>query len=226
MRIVLFGAPGSGKGTQAEMLAERFGLPKISLGDILRDEVRKGSDLGLKVKEIMERGDLVSDDLVAKVVEQNLNSDGFILDGYPRNQKQAETLDSILSRTNSAIDAFICLDVSPDIIINRLSKRRVCRACKVNYHLDSSPPKKDSLCDFCGAKLTQRSDDAPEVIRKRLKVFAEKSKGVFDFYKEKGIFFLVDGNKKIEEVLSEIKSKLEKSLGGLSGKIRGHKNES
>ncbi|MCF7887011.1 MAG: adenylate kinase [Candidatus Omnitrophica bacterium] len=208
MRLILFGAPGSGKGTQADILAKDFDLRKISLGDILRQEVKKGSDLGARVKQYMDKGELVPDDTVKEVIDANLIDGSFILDGYPRNRKQAETLDGILREKNRSIDAFIYLDVSRDTIVDRLSKRRVCKKCGVNYHLDTMPPEKDNICDSCGSELVQRDDDKPDVIKKRWDVFLENSKGIFDFYKQEGVFISVDGDKKKEEVFEQVKEKL------------------
>lgn len=209
MKLILFGAPGSGKGTQADMLASQFNLKKISLGDILRKEVGKGSSLGIEVKQYMDKGELVSDDTVRGVIAANLTKDNFILDGYPRNRKQAEALEGILEEKNCSIDAFIYLDVSQTTIVDRLSKRRVCGKCGTIYHLDSMPPKEDNICDQCGAGLEQRDDDNPETIKKRWNVFLENSKEIFDFYKEKGLFVSVDGGKPKKEVLEEIRAKLQ-----------------
>ncbi|MCF7916396.1 MAG: adenylate kinase [Candidatus Omnitrophica bacterium] len=208
MRIIIFGAPGSGKGTQAEMLAKEFSLEKISLGDILREEVKKDTDLGKEVKQYMDKGELVPDQTVKNVIDANLAKDNFILDGYPRNGQQARTLDDILEKRDSSIDAFIYLEVSRDTIVDRLSKRRVCKNCGANYHLDTMPPEKDNICDRCEAKLVQRDDDNPEVIKKRWDVFLANSKGVFDFYKEKGVFISVDGDKDKEKVFDQVKEKL------------------
>ncbi len=209
MRLVFFGAPGSGKGTQADILAEDLKLRVISLGDILREEVKKDSELGRKVKQFMGKGDLVPDAVVEEVISQNLDKDNFILDGYPRNKRQAQTLETILSKKNSSLDAFIYLDVSRDIVVDRLSKRRVCRSCRANYHLETMPSQRADICDHCGSDLIQRDDDNPEVIGKRWSVFLENSKGVFDFYKNKGIFLSIDGDNKKEKVLAEIKNKLQ-----------------
>lgn len=208
MRLILFGAPGSGKGTQADMLAEEFNLEKISLGDILREEVKKGSGLGEEVKRYMDRGELVPNHTVKNVIDANLAKDNFILDGYPRNGQQAKTLDDILKKRDSSLDAFIYLDVSRDTIVDRLSKRRVCKNCGANYHLDAMPPKRDNICDRCEAKLVQRDDDTPEVIKKRWDVFLANSKEVFDFYKQKGVFISVDGDKDKEKVFDQVKEKL------------------
>lgn len=217
MRLILFGAPGSGKGTQAEILAEEFNLRKISLGDILREEVKKNSELGVKVKQYMDRGDLVPDTIVNQVISQNIDGSSFILDGYPRNRGQAETLDNILTEKNISLDAFIYLEVSQATIVERLSKRRVCKKCRVNYHLETMPPKKEEICDLCGSSLIQRDDDNPEVIRKRWDVFLKNSQAVFDFYRDKEIFLPVDGNKNKEEVLEEVKDKLKNIRLGCEG---------
>jgi adenylate kinase len=209
MRLILFGAPGSGKGTQADILAKEFKLSKISLGDILRQEVKKGSDLGAKVKQYMDKGELVPDGTVKDVIDANLAEDNFILDGYPRNSQQAKTLEDILKKRNGSIDAFIYLDVSRETIVDRLIKRRVCKNCGANYHLETMPPKEDNICDRCGSDLIQRDDDNPDAIKKRWDLFLENSKQIFDFYKQKGIFVAVDGGKPKEEVLEEIRAKLE-----------------
>lgn len=210
MKLILFGAPGSGKGTQSDVLAQDLNLSKISLGDILRQEVKKGSVLGLKVKGFMDQGDLVPDGIVEEVIEANLNQEDFILDGYPRNRNQAQTLETILGKKNTQIDVFIYLDVSQEIIIQRLSQRRVCRDCNANYHLIFSPSKKSSVCDDCGSDLIQRGDDHQDVIKKRWQVFMDKSQAVLDFYRDKGIFLSVDGNKSRENVLRQIKEELQK----------------
>ncbi|MCF7873269.1 MAG: adenylate kinase [Candidatus Omnitrophica bacterium] len=209
MKIILFGAPGSGKGTQADMLAKEFDLEKISLGDILRQEVKKESDLGREVKQYMDKGELVPDSTVKDVIDANLAEDNFILDGYPRNGQQAQTLNDILKKRDSSIDAFIYLDVSQETIVDRLSKRRVCKKCGANYHLNTMPPKEDNICDQCSAELVQRDDDTPEVIKKRWNVFLANSKEVFDFYKKKNVFISVDGDQDKEKVFEQVKEKLE-----------------
>jgi adenylate kinase len=208
-RLILFGSPGSGKGTQAVMLSEHLKLSHISLGDILRTEVKRDSELGRKVKNYMEQGKLVPDELVSSVVESNLNNGGFILDGYPRNFSQAQKLEQILQDKDVDLDAVIYLHIDQKIIVDRLSKRRVCVSCGANYHLDNMPSKKDGVCDICGDKLVQRKDDTPDVIMKRWKVFFQESKEILDFYRDKKKLIEVDGAGNKDDVFDKIKSKLQ-----------------
>ncbi|MCK9614527.1 MAG: adenylate kinase [Candidatus Omnitrophica bacterium] len=205
MKIILFGAPGSGKGTQAIALSEHYKLKRISLGDIFREEVKKDSPLGKEVKSYMEKGLLVPDILVSKVIEENLNEENFILDGYPRNLNQAKTLDKILVKKGASIDAFIYLEVDEPTILERLTKRLVCKQCGANYHMVNMPPKKTGICDSCGSELIQRKDDTPEVIKKRWEVFLNENKSLLDYYKKKNKLIAIDarGNKDI--VLVRIK---------------------
>ena len=204
MKMVLFGAPGSGKGTQAKELSEHYNINKISLGDILREEVKKNSPLGNTVKGYMERGVLVPDDVVAKVIEENIGGESFILDGYPRNLNQAVYLDNILSEKNTALDVALYLDVDSQTIIKRLQMRRVCPKCGANYHLINMPPKKEGICDLCGAELVQRRDDNPQVIKERINVFLKESKPLLDFYRDKNILMNIDARNDKDKVLNEI----------------------
>ena len=210
MNLILFGAPGSGKGTQAVMLSERLNIRRISLGDILREEVKKNSVLGQEVKDYMSKGLLVPDDVVAKVIEANLNANGFVLDGYPRNINQAKTLDAVLNKKGIDLDAVIYLDVDEDTIVSRLSKRLMCKRCDAIYHLENMPPKKEGICDVCGAALIQRADDKPEVIRKRWDVFMKENNPILDFYSNKSKLIKVDGRgRRKEEIFEKIKSQLQ-----------------
>ncbi|MDD5194503.1 MAG: adenylate kinase [Candidatus Omnitrophica bacterium] len=208
MRIILFGAPGSGKGTQAVVLSEHYKAKKISLGDILREEVKKNSLLGTQVKSYMEKGLLVPDELVSRVIEQNINNGSFILDGYPRNVSQAIALDQIMKNKEVDYDAFIYLDVDEKTIIDRLSKRLVCKGCGANYHLVNMPPKKDGVCDSCQGELIQRKDDTPEVIKKRLEVFLKESRSILDFYQKHGKLIKVNASGDKDQVLAQIKKTL------------------
>jgi adenylate kinase len=208
MRLILFGSPGSGKGTQAALLAAALETKRISLGDILREEVKKRTSLGNQVKGYMEKGALVPDGLISKVIEEHINNGGFILDGYPRNISQAERLQEIMQKKNNDIDAFIYLDVDETTVINRLSNRRVCKACGANYHLKNMPPKTEGICDTCGRELAQRKDDAPEVIKKRWQVFAEESEKLCSFYRDKGKLITVDGRQDKKTIFEKIKSQL------------------
>lgn len=208
MKIILFGAPGSGKGTQATVLSEHFKLKKISLGDIFREEVKKDSKLGKEVKSYMEKGLLVPDELVSRIVEENVNEENFLLDGYPRNINQAKTLDEILQKQGKDVDVFINLEVDEKTIIERLSKRLVCKKCGANYHLINMPPKKDNVCDKCGSELMQRKDDTPIVIKKRWEVFLKENQSLIDFYKEKNKLVTIDARGNKDEVFARINEKL------------------
>lgn len=208
MRVLLFGSPGSGKGTQAMLLADFLNVRKISLGDILREEVKKNSDLGREVKNYMESGTLVPDELVSRVIEEYIDKRGFLLDGYPRNLSQAEKLDKILDKKGIDINSVIYLDIDEQIIIDRLSQRRVCKSCGANYHLVSLPAKKEDVCDRCSSELIQRSDDDPEVIKKRWQVFSQEVNKILDFYQKKNKLVKIDGRGEIGEVFERIKKEL------------------
>jgi adenylate kinase len=208
MKIILFGAPGSGKGTQAQVLSEKLALKKISLGDILREEVKNNTPLGQEVKQYMERGLLVPDDLVSKVIEANLNSENFVLDGYPRNLNQAKTLEEILAKQNKSIDVFLYLEIDEPTIIERLTQRRVCKNCGANYHLKNMPPKNDGICDQCQAVLIQRKDDLPRVIKKRWEVFLKENKSLLDFYQKNKKLIVIDARGNKDQVFGRIKGKL------------------
>jgi len=208
MKIILFGAPGSGKGTQAPLLAGLFNAKIISLGDILREEVKRDSKLGKEVKTYMDKGVLVPDEVVARVIEENVDKAGFILDGYPRNLAQAKNLEGALQKKGQGIDAFIYFEVDEDTVVGRLSKRRVCKKCGALYHLVNMPSAKEGICDVCQGPLYQRKDDSPEVIKKRLEVFTKESKSVLDFYEERGNLITVDARKDKDDVFKQIKEKL------------------
>ena len=207
MKIIIFGAPGSGKGTQAMVMSGYWHLKKISLGDILREEVKNDSGLGKEVKQYMEKGLLVPDELVSRVIEEHITSDDFILDGYPRNFHQATTLEGIFSKKGIMIDAFIYLEVDEKAIVDRLSQRRVCKNCGTNYHLKNMPPKKNGICDTCSQELIQRKDDTSAVIKKRWEVFTAESKSILDFYQARGKLITIDGRGNKDEVFARVKNK-------------------
>ena len=206
MKIVLIGPQGSGKGTQAKLLKEKFGIPHISTGDIFREAIAEKTELGLKAKEIIDKGNLVPDEITNKIVKERLQKEdckkGFILDGYPRNINQAKALDSF-AKIDYAVEIF----VPDEISIKRLSSRRQCPKCGAIYGLDI-PPKKDNICDKCGAELYQRDDDRPEAIKKRLEVYHKETEPVLDYYREKGILVRVDGTKPIKDVFEDIVRKI------------------
>ena len=212
MNIILLGPPGSGKGTQAEMLSKTYGIPHISTGDILREEVMKGTPLGEKVKVYMNKGELVPDELVIEILKNRLQEadckKGFILDGFPRNLRQAKALDIILSDVNLKIDAVVYIDVTDEEIMRRLSLRRTCKVCGRIYNLYYNPPKHDEKCDICGGDLFIRDDDRPEVVEKRLKVFNEETKPLIDYYAEKRLLVRINGMSSIDDVFRHIVEKL------------------
>jgi len=207
MRVVLFGPPGSGKGTQASLLKEKYGLVHIATGDILREAVSNKTEVGLKAKSYMDRGELVPDDVVIEIVKDKLQSigeAGFILDGFPRTIAQAEALDRVLVELGKPLDAVLNLQVDEEELVRRLSGRRVCPSCGEPYHVDSKPPKVDEVCDKCGAALLHREDDKPEAIRNRLRVYREQTEPVLGYYASKSILKNIDAVGDIEQVASRI----------------------
>ena len=212
--MVIFGPPGAGKGTQAGRIAGRFGVPHIATGDLLRDAVARGTELGVKANGFMERGELVPDEIVVGIVEERLRRPdckrGFVLDGFPRTLAQAKALDKILEKLEARIDAVIDLETSEGEIVKRLSNRRVCRVCGAVYHLIFNPPKNSERCDRCGGELYQREDDREEVIKRRLQVYRMQTRPIIDYYQERGVLITVDGNRSIEEVSKSISELLEK----------------
>ncbi len=208
MRLALYGAPGSGKGVQAELLCREYNLALVSLGNILREEVSKDTDLGKRVNAYMEKGLLIPDGLATQVLEYHLNEERFVLDGFPRNLKQAEALEEMLKKKNLSLDAFIYLEIDEATLLERLSKRRVCRKCQATYHLMNMPPRREGICNFCGDILLQREDDRPEVIKKRLEVFLAESGKVLDFYRQRNKLITIDGRKDKDIVFLKIKLNL------------------
>ncbi len=212
------GPPGSGKGTQAKMLAERAGLTHLSTGDILREAISSGSELGSKARDAVEGGKLVSDDVLYDIVEarlKELESDNcFILDGFPRNLRQAEFLESILPRLGIGIDAAVLLDVPRESLLRRLSGRRVCSRCGKEYHLEFSPPKVEGICDVCGQGLYQREDDKPDKIEKRLKIYDEATFPMVNFYRDMGLLVEIEADGGMEDVLQRILDSLGKGKQG------------
>lgn len=211
MRIALFGPPGAGKGTQAAFVTDRFSIPQISTGDLLRAEVKKGSPLGAKAKGYMDKGQLVPDSLVLNIMKNRLSAPdcakGYILDGYPRSVSQAEALQSILN-----LDAVVFIDVDETTLVRRITGRRMC-SCGATYHLEFAPPKKDGSCDKCGKSLYQRDDDKEATVRSRLIVYRDQTLPLVDHYSKKGIVHRIDGNRGIDEIKGSILGTLA-SLGG------------
>ena len=206
MNIVLLGAPGAGKGTQAQKLVEEFGVAHISTGDLLRAAVKAGTKLGVKAKEYMDAGQLVPDKLVVDLVTERLAADdakkGFILDGFPRNTAQAVTLDSALADMGLSLDAALLVDVKADVIVERLSSRRTCRDC--GY----TAPAGVDVCPSCGGEMYQRDDDKPETIQNRLNVYESQTAPLVEYYKGKGLLKAVDGDRPVDEVYADVKELL------------------
>ena len=206
MNIVLLGAPGAGKGTQAQKLVEEFGVAHISTGDLLRAAVKAGTKLGVKAKEYMDAGQLVPDKLVVDLVKERLAADdakkGFILDGYPRNTAQAVTLDSALADMGLSLDAALLVDVKAEVIVERLSSRRTCRDC--GY----TAPAGVDVCPSCGGEMYQRDDDKPETIQNRLNVYESQTAPLVEYYKGKGLLKAVDGDRPVDDVYADVKELL------------------
>lgn len=209
MRLILFGPPGAGKGTQAKLISQKLGLAHISTGDILRSEVRDNTDLGKKAKGFMDAGQLVPDTLVTEMVKKRMSAkdlgDGFILDGYPRTVAQAKSLNEILK---GGIDKAIYLSTSEKVIVKRLTGRRVCPKCGTNYHIVNMPPKIDMVCDQCGVALYQRPDDNEATVKNRLKVYLKESESVLDYYRKQGKLQDVCGDLDSKEVFDIISKKI------------------
>jgi adenylate kinase len=212
MNLILLGPPGAGKGTQAQFLTEDYGIPQISTGDMLRAAVKAGTPMGLKAKEYMGQGALVPDDVVVGIVKERLQqgdcANGFILDGFPRTVPQADALAANLKQLGKEIDAVIALSVDTDALVERLAGRRTCPVCGAGYHLKYDPPREEGKCDKCGAALIQRDDDKEETVRNRMRVYAEQTQPLIDYYAAAGVLVEVDGMASIEEVRATIKEAL------------------
>ncbi len=208
MKIIMLGAPGAGKGTHAKKITEKFGIPAISTGDIFRENIKNGTELGKKAKEYMDAGNLVPDELVCDLVVDRLKQDdckkGYILDGFPRTIPQAEALTAALAKDNDAIDYALEIFLEDQAIIDRMSGRRVCKSCGATYHVVNIPPKKDGVCDECDGELIVRDDDAPETVKKRLDVYHEQTAPLIDYYKKQGILKVIDGSKGLDTCFEEI----------------------
>jgi len=213
MNLILFGAPGAGKGTQGALLASRLGIPRLSTGDLLRQAVSEGSALGQKARKYMDAGELVPDsiilDVVCEVVKGDRAREGFILDGFPRNVPQAEALDGMLCALGKSVDAVAVLDVADDVVIKRIAGRRSCPTCKAVYNVYYEPPRSDGRCDNCATALAQRADDREETVRRRLDVYREQTEPVLAYYRERGTHvLLVRGDRSVDEVQADLVSSL------------------
>ena len=213
MKLVMLGAPGAGKGSQAKVLSDKYGIPHISTGDIFRANIKEGTELGKKAKEYMDHGLLVPDELVCDlVVDRIKHSDcekGFILDGFPRTIPQAESLDAALDHINESIDYAIDLEVEDDVIVNRMAGRRACPDCGATYHIENMKPAKEGVCDRCNGELALRDDDKPETVLSRLEVYHNQTQPLIDYYNNQGILKSVDGTVDMKDVFNAIVDILE-----------------
>ncbi|MDT7043836.1 adenylate kinase [Candidatus Nitronereus thalassa] len=204
MRLVFLGAPGVGKGTQAEMVSAKYGIPKISTGDLLRAAVAQKTPLGLEAKQFMDRGDLVPDKVVIGLVEEKTNAaecaKGFILDGFPRTVPQADTLTGMLAKKGVSLDRVVYFVIPREEVISRLSGRRSCSNCPAVYHVEFVPPKQEGVCDDCGGTLIQRSDDQKETVESRLNVYEEQTSPLIQYYREKNLLVELNGSGAVEDV--------------------------
>ena len=210
MKIIMLGAPGAGKGTQAKRIAEKYHIPHISTGDIFRANIKEGTELGKKAKNYMDQGLLVPDELVVDLVADRIQKDdckdGFILDGFPRTIPQAESLDAALAKMGGAMDYAIDVDVPDEDIVTRMGGRRACVGCGATYHVQFNPTKQDGICDSCGERLILRDDDKPETVQKRLDVYHEQTQPLIEYYSKAGILKTVDGTLEMDDVFAAIAS--------------------
>lgn len=208
MKIIMLGAPGAGKGTQAKKIAEKYGIPHISTGDIFRANIKNGTELGKKAKTYMDKGELVPDELVVDLVVDRVAQDdargGYVLDGFPRTIPQAEALDAALAKIGEKMDYAINVEVPDENIINRMSGRRACVSCGGTYHIKYNPTKTEGVCDACGGQLILRDDDQPETVKNRLSVYHEQTQPLIDYYAKQGIMREVDGTQDMEDVFHAI----------------------
>ena len=204
----MLGAPGAGKGTQAKRIAEKYGVPHVSTGDIFRANIKNGTQLGMEAKKYMDQGLLVPDELTVRILLDRVAQDdcknGYVLDGFPRTIPQAEVLDEALTKLGDKIDYAIDVNVPDENIIRRMSGRRACLTCGATYHIEHIPPKQEGICDKCGSELVLRDDDKPETVKNRLAVYHEQTQPLIDFYEKKGVLKTVDGTLPMEEVFAAI----------------------
>ncbi len=208
MKIVMLGAPGAGKGTQAAMICEKYRIPHISTGDIFRSNIKNGTELGKKAKEYMDQGKLVPDELTIQLLLDRVAkedcADGYVLDGFPRTIPQAQVLTEALDKTGEKVDYAVNVDVPDANIVHRMSGRRSCPKCGASYHIEYIPPKTEGICDSCGSNLIQREDDKAETVQNRLSVYHDQTQPLIDYYEKAGVLRTVDGTKDKDEVFRDI----------------------
>jgi adenylate kinase len=215
LRIILLGTPGGGKGTQAKLICEHFDIPHISTGDIFRGKIKEGTPEGKEISEYTGKGQLVPDRLTIALVEERLKKDdckkGFLLDGFPRDEKQAQALDVIMNNKHEQINFVFLIDVPKEIIIDRILGRRVCPKCGESYHVKYNPPKESGSCDVCGTSLIHRADDQEDIILDRLAIYNRSTEPILKFYEEKGILHKIKGDGRIPEIFAQISGVLSKT---------------
>jgi adenylate kinase len=208
VNIVLLGAPGAGKGTQADIVCKELGLPHLATGDLYREHVAQGTELGREAKSYMDKGQLGPDELTIRMIRDRVRepdcASGCVFDGFPRTTIQAEALDQLLAEQGQSVDSAVYIEVPEEELVKRLSSRRICRRCQTPYHLITSPPKEPGKCDKCGGELYQRSDDKPETVKERLRVFFSQTMPVLDFYEKQEKLVRVDGNREIDTVARDV----------------------
>lgn len=208
MKIIMLGAPGAGKGTQAKRIADKYQIPHVSTGDIFRSNIKGGTELGMKAKAFMDQGALVPDELTIGMLMDRIKEDdcanGYVLDGFPRTIPQAESLKAALGSMGQKIDYAVNVDVPDENIISRMAGRRACLSCGATYHVEFNPSKVEGVCDVCGDKLVLRDDDKPETVKKRLSVYHDQTQPLIDFYKAEGVLANVDGTQDMEKVFGDI----------------------
>lgn len=208
MNLMVFGAPGAGKGTQAKFLIEKFNIPQIATGDILRAAIADKTAMGMEAKSYMEAGALVPDSTIIGIIQERLAQDdckdGFILDGFPRTLPQAQALDTLMQQMGISLDRVLSLNVPDELIVGRIAGRRVCKKCGASFHIEFNPPKNEGICDYCGGDLEIRKDDNPETVKSRLQAYHTQTAPLFDFYTQMGIMTELDGTKPVDEVTKDM----------------------
>lgn len=208
MRLILLGPPGAGKGTQAEYIVEKYGIPHISTGDIFRKNIKEGTELGKRAKSFIDSGALVPDSLVVEIVEDRLNQadckNGFLLDGFPRTEVQAEELDKVLVKMSVELNAVINIKVNPEVLVSRAVGRRICRSCGATYHISNNPSKTEGVCDKCEGELYQRSDDVEDTVKNRINVYMNETAPLISYYASKGNLVNIEGEQDIKVVFEDI----------------------
>jgi adenylate kinase len=212
MRLILLGPPGAGKGTQAEKIANEYNIPHISTGDIFRANIKNETKLGLKAKQYIDNGELVPDSVVVAIVEDRIKQDdtrnGFLLDGFPRTENQALALDDVLNEMEISLDAVINIKVDPQILVSRITGRRICKDCGATYHIEFNPPAEKGVCDLCGGELYQRSDDNEDTVQNRIDVYNKQTAPLIEYYSKQDLIKTIDGEQAIDKVFTDIVKKL------------------